>query len=385
MFGPNQVWRYLLAAVAGLAAWGGVLAVRLALPLTPARVVVLGLDLVLGGVALALLPWRRRHPLAVACATTALAGLSAAAFGAVTLAVASMATRHRRDWVAATAAVTLVVTLLSKLAYHAHFFPTGAGWSDTAGAVVLTLALFAATVATGYYLGARRDLVASLRRRLQAAEREQELAAQLARDGERTRIARDMHDALAHRITLVALHAGALAYRDDLTRTETAEAARTIQVNAQLALTELRGILGVLRSDVEHQPPTLADLPALLADVREAGSTVHLDASGVAEGDLPVLPEPLSRTSFRIVQESLTNASRHAAGRPVQVRLAGRPGTDLELEVRNPVAAPVGPVAAGLGLAGLTERAELAGGALEYRADADGFFVVRARFPWPPR
>jgi signal transduction histidine kinase len=259
--------------------------------------------------------------------------------------------------------------------------------------VVLVLMIFAAAVATGFYIGARRELLVSLRERALTAEREQALVSRAARDAERTRIAREMHDDLAHRISLVALHAGALAYREDLSRAETAATAQTIQTNAQLALTELRQVLGVLRDGdpaggAQRSQPTLAELPALLADAREAGSVVRLDLSGLpadAGPDLTGMPETLSQTSFRVVQEALTNARKHAPGEPVGVRLAGTPGAQLGIEVRNPVGIPAGvPLpSAGVGLTGLGERAELAGGTLEYGVEDGGDFVVRARLPWP--
>jgi signal transduction histidine kinase len=241
---------------------------------------------------------------------------------------------------------------------------------------------------TGFYIGARRELAANRHEQALAAEREQALVADTAREAERTRIAREMHDVLAHRISLVALHAGALVYRDDLTREQTAETAATIQANAQLALTELRQVLGVLRPgdgahDVEAPQPTLAELPALLADSREAGTEVTLDTSQLV-GTLDLVPTTLSRNAFRIVQETLTNARKHAPGVPVRVALAGAPGVRLDVEVSNPLGAGAGIAlpSAGVGLTGLTERAVLAGGTLEHGAGADGAFVVEATLPW---
>ena len=116
-------------------------------------------------------------------------------------------------------------------------------------------------VAIGMYLGARRDLIASLHDRAERAEREQALQVSTARAGERTRIAREMHDVLAHRMSLVAVHAGALAYRTDLSAAETRETAAIIQANSQRALADLREILGLLRDtergiDVTAPPAT---------------------------------------------------------------------------------------------------------------------------------
>ena len=339
--------------------------------------------------SVALLPLRRKRPFLVAMVTISLGCFSAASIGAATLAVVSMATWRRRNWVVITAFAWLASGILSLFVYHARgVAPTDDNLYAQALNQALGLVFFGLATVTGFYVRARRELVASLNERLLTAEREQALTTEAARDAERTRIAREMHDVLAHRISLVAMHAGALAYREDLTREQTAETAATIQVNAQLALAELRQVLGVLRAGrpndgPEAPQPTLAELPALLADVRETGSQVQLDVLGLRECELAKIPATMSRTSFRIVQEALTNARKHAPGEPVSVRLTGEPGDVLEVEVRNRVGVRVGSRApAGVGLTGMTERAELAGGALTYGGQPDGSFLVRARLPW---
>ncbi|MBO3085373.1 sensor histidine kinase [Cellulomonas fengjieae] len=385
----SSTWRYLLAAVVGLLAWAISTGENMSVSTAPEEVLggLITLDLLLGVMTVCLLGLRRRYPVAVACLTIAATSVSAASIGAATIAVISMATWRRRAWVVIAGVVTLGALGLS-MVYNRTAFP---GMPDDGYVTVVTLLIsvmhYVACVATGYYIGTRRELVSSLREQVATAERERELATERSRDAERTRIAREMHDVLAHRISLVALHAGALAYRDDLTRTETRETAQTIQGNAQLALSELRQVLGVLRAGadtesvegVEPPQPTLAELPALLADAREAGSAVDLDTTGLADEPRPAT---LSRTSFRIVQEALTNARKHAPGEPVSVRLAGGPGATLEIQVRNPVRTPPNGHR-GVGLAGMTERAELAGGELEHGVDPDGNFVVGARLPWP--
>jgi signal transduction histidine kinase len=348
---------------------------------------VIALDLALGLVSLALLSLRRRLPLAVACTIVALLSVSTASFGSALVAIVSMGTWRRRPWAVLTGGVFLtglLVVLALDLPTRA---PDEAPWEVVASVVGAPL-VYGVAVVTGFYIGARRELATNRHEQALAAEREQALVADTVREAERTRIAREMHDVLAHRISLVALHAGALVYRDDLTREQTAETAATIQDNAQLALTELRQVLGVLRPgdgahDVEAPQPTLAELPALLADSREAGTEVTLDTSRLA-GTLDLVPTTLSRNVFRIVQETLTNARKHAPGVPVRVALAGAPGGRLDVEVSNPVGARAGIAlpSAGVGLAGLTERAVLAGGALEQGARADGSFVVEARLPW---
>ena len=400
---PLSSWsktsRYLIAAAAGAVVWIAYAAVLLGAG-KPTRAqsgrigAVLVLDLLLGVATVASLALRRRHPLAVACVAAAATAVSCASFGAFIVAVVSMATWRRRRWIAVTAAVCTAGAIVSGSVYRPWFTPAritsgqGGVGSVTADVVVI-LVIFTAAVAAGFYIATRRELLTSLRERAATLEREQTLLADAARDAERTRIAREMHDELAHRISLVALHAGALAYREDLTRDETAATAQTIQSGAQSALAELRQVLGVLRDGAAvRTQPGLAEFPALLADVREAGAVVRLDTSDLPQGASPdsaTLPEALSCTSFRILQETLTNARKHAPGEPVDVRLSGAPGTQLGIEVRNRVT-PVdtgAPPSSGVGLAGLGERAALAGGTLEYGVGPDGVFAVHARLPWP--
>jgi signal transduction histidine kinase len=348
---------------------------------------VIALDLVLGLVSLALLSLRRRHPLGVACTVVAMLSVSGASFGSALVAIVSMGTWRRRPWAVLTGGVFLTGLLVVLVLDLPTRPPDEAPWEVVASLVGAPL-VYGVAVVTGFYIGARRELAANRHEQALAAEREQALVADTVREAERTRIAREMHDVLAHRISLVALHAGALVYRDDLTREQTAETAATIQDNAQFALTELRQVLGVLRpgdgeQDVEAPQPTLAELPALLADSREAGTEVTLDTSQLV-GTLDLVPTTLSRNAFRIVQETLTNARKHAPGVPVRVALAGAPGVQLDVEVSNPIGARAGIAlpSAGVGLAGLTERAVLAGGTLEHRARTDGSFVVEARLPW---
>ena len=349
-------------------------------------------DALLGLCSLVLLTRRDQRPLLVASLTTALMAGSAASFGPAVVALYSLALLRSGRRVMVVGAVFLVSQVVAEASSVASSEP---GASADPGDLAVGVLVLAVPVAVGYYISARRQLIAMLEERARTAEREQALVAEAAREAERTRIAREMHDVLAHRISLVALHAGALAYRDDLTPAETAETAATIQANAQLALAELRQVLGVLRAGpasdlavaaVEAPQPTLAELPALLADAREAGMTVRLEAGPLGRrGRAPALSTTLSRTAFRIVQEALTNARKHAPGSPVDVRLTGSPGGALEVEVRNaalPGAAPDPSPSAGVGLLGLDERAQLVGGRLVHGLQPDGTFIVGAWLPW---
>ena len=223
------------------------------------------------------------------------------------------------------------------------------------------------------YIGARRDLRATLQEEAARVEREQELRIVQAQVTERARIAREMHDVLAHRLSLVALHAGALEYCRGLTDAEVAEAAAVTR-NAHQALEDLHAILGVLRTvDADGRPgtaPADARRPAVTGrggpGCRDAGTAPQRRRATWGRH-----PWPRGRSVYRMVQESLTNARKHAPDTTVDVTLSGGPGGGLGLEVRNPIrvgAAASTTPGSGLGLIGLTERAELIGGRLEHEA-----------------
>ena len=226
----------------------------------------------------------------------------------------------------------------------------------------------------------RRQLLASLRDRAERAESEARLRAEQARMQAREEIAREIHDVLGHRLSLLSVHAGALRVRPDAPPQDIARAAEIIREAAHLALEDLRELVGVLRVPSGLRPhPTLGDIGQLVAESSRAGTRVKFteDVAGS-------VPDTLGRTAYRIVQEGLTNVRRHAPGADVEVRVSGAPNTGLEIEVRNSKAQqaqrPASP--AGHGLIGLAERVALAHGDLEYGPDGDGWRLV-ARLPWP--
>jgi signal transduction histidine kinase len=346
-------------------------------------------DLLAGSAALVLVPFRHRAPFAVTLVVVGLASFSTLAVGAAALAVVSLATRRRLGEIVAAGGVFVAATVVAELlVFRSTDDGTSAGWMAVAlGAVVLAYALLALV---GVVIGSRRALVSSLRERALLVERDQALREERARDGERAHLAREMHDVLGHRLSLVALHAGALEYRGrDLDPDETVAAAAVVRAEAHSALSDLRDVLGVLRDPeaggasevtVTAPPqPTLLELDALVTEAREAGSSVTSsidDAERLAE-----VPTAVGRHAYRIVQEALTNARRHAPGQPVRVSVEVAATDAVRLRVTNPVPGTTSENGTGHGLAGLAERVRLVDG--RFRAGPDGDeFVVEADLPW---
>jgi len=344
------------------------------------------LDLVAGGVLCLTLWWRRRWPVQLSV-LAALFGTFSAASSIAGLILLFTVAVHRRATVVAAVAVLSVTTGVIFVRLRPD--PSMPVWVQA----LINVPLVAAVVAWGMFARARRQLVVSLRDRARRAEAEQQLRIEQARYLERARIAREMHDVLAHRISLVSLHAGALEFRADADAQEVARSAAVIRSSAHEALQDLREILGVLRAEVaegepeaeaERPQPTLADVARLVDESRQAGVRVSLRCD---VADLAAVPASVGRTAYRVVQEGLTNARKHAPGAEVTVSVSGGPGPGLTAEVRNrwPVGVPAGAAipGAGQGLTGLTERTAIAGGRLEHGRLASGDFRLSAWLPWP--
>ncbi|MEW1840354.1 histidine kinase [Nonomuraea angiospora] len=333
------------------------------------------LEQVVGALSCVAVWLRRRWPVGFALVTTLLSSYLELVGGASVVGLFTVAV-HRPFKISGPVMLFSLVTLVPYILLRSKTEAEGQEMAAVALALLLTV------FAWGVVVRARRQLVWSLRQRADSAAEE-------AKRLERERIAREMHDVLAHRISMLSLHAGALEFRPDAPAEEIARAAGAIRTNAHLALQDLREVIGVLRhagpggddGPVPDRPqPTLADLPTLVEECRHAGMDVRLD---LRAGD--DAPEGLGRNVYRIVQEALTNARKHGGGAPVAVAVSGTRGEGLSAEVRNPVGVRHVPhiPGAGAGLIGLTERAELAGGRLEHGATPDGEFVVRAWLPWP--
>src|SRR5215207_1919808 len=313
-------------------------------------------------------PWLRVVAVVVGIGAVSLVILTAS--GANLAATFNAAIRARGRDLAIIAGLLIAWAFASPLLYP----PAGGYWAN-AGACLLVTGV---VLGWGLFVRARRELVRSLRA-------QGDRAAEEARAAERRRIAREMHDVLAHRLSLLSVHAGALEFHPDAPAEEVAEAAGVIRESAKTALEELRGVIGVLREDGSEsltQPPqpTLADLAALVEESRAAGMRV---TARIELGDAAP-PAAVGRTAYRIAQEGLTNARKHAPGAAVTLTVRA-PDGDLQVEVRSlaPVAvAAVSPLpGAGTGLIGLAERVALAGGTLEHGVDPDGAFVLRASLP----
>ncbi|GAA3582136.1 histidine kinase [Amycolatopsis ultiminotia] len=374
----HRTWPLAAAAGLGVPLWllTGVL---LHDPATePAFWYVVGDPLVALG-CLTVLLWRRRFPLAVAMTVVIASAVSALALGAALLALCSVSTRRRPVEIGVIGLGFLTASQLTGGVYPVPG-PPGATWLQLAFATLIG----GVAVAVGVAIGARRVEVRSLRDRAESAEREQAARVAQVRTMERNRIAREMHDVLAHRISLVAMQAGVLDHRRDLTAAENRVLIRGIADGSHQALEELRDVLGVLRAEPgrpEPPQPSLERIPELVADARTSGMDVTLTDT------VPGTPsEVIGRTCYRIVQEGLTNAAKHAPGARVRILLEGTAGDELRVSVRN--SSPATTVSgrtptSGFGLLGLTERVTLAGGKLDHHPTADNGYLLTAQLPWP--
>jgi signal transduction histidine kinase len=257
-----------------------------------------------------------------------------------------------------------------------------APWGFTSGTetlnhVIVVVVLFVLPAVVGLWVRTRAELIAALRVRAERAEAEQKLRVL----EERARITREMHDVVGHRVSLMVLQAGAIdmaAADEDRVR----QLAGQLQDAGRRSLEELRQLLGLLQEDPDDAPlapqPGLADLDELVEDARRAG----LDVTLVRCGADRELDPTIGRTAYRVVQEALTNAGKHAPGGPVTVTLDLRAG-ELAVTVvnRRPTRPPTALPSGGLGLVGLRERVRTVGGTLRAEPRLDGGFGLEAVMP----
>jgi signal transduction histidine kinase len=349
--------------------------------------------------------WHRRRPVAVTVAGAA-AHLLSGNPGPLLVGLFSGAATRRFRWVPVLACAGTI-----GFAGLGWIEDGAVGFSGVGGTAILT----AAVLAVGAYAGTQRALLASLRDRSERAEAEHHLRVEQARAGERARIAREMHDVLAHKMSLIALHAGALELDHTSDPSRVGEAATLIGATAREALDELRSVLGLLRSGGEMSGGTasggeesggemsggemsgasglrdqFADIGLLITSWERAGVQVELrDTVGQ-------MPATIGRAAYRLVQEGLTNAHRHAAGTTVVVTITGGHGHDVIVSVVNGAAdggsragrssghrGPAAPPGSGTGLVGLGERLRLVGGTLVAEHHGAGGWKLEGRLPWP--
>lgn len=331
------------------------------------------LILVAVGLGVLLLLMRRRAPLVPFAVGAALSAIS---ISTGLLVSAYAVARYVSSW------RTLAVAggIGGLLALRPWDLETRSDWIGGIGTAALLVLL---PGALGVWQRTRAELLAALRERAERAEAERELLARDAVLTERTRIAREMHDAVGHRVSLMVLQAGAIEMAaQDPGRVE--QLAGQVQTAGRRALDELRQMVGVLRAgDLDEEAPLgpqpgLEDLPRLVAHAREAGMAVDLDLPAV-----DVAP-PVGRAAYRIAQEALTNAGRHAPGASVGVTVV-RTGDHLVVRVVNGAArgtdVSAGTSGGGFGLVGLAERVRTLGGRLTAEPRLDGGFCVEAVLP----
>ncbi|MEV0416161.1 histidine kinase [Streptomyces sp. NPDC050448] len=345
---------------------------------------------------------RRRWPIAVVLVGIAVApaamGFLLGVVGLYTLAACEVPRR-----------ITATLASMSLAATFVVMYMRTSGDQGASRSLVIVLSVFVAVALTvppvllGLYIGARRRLMESLHERADSLERELSLLAdraeeraEWARTEERTRIAREMHDVVAHRVSLMVVHAAAL---EAVAAKDPARAARNAALVGDMgrqALTELREMLGVLRAPESpkrapavvpvalvgsfEDGPSLGELEALVGQSQAAGMAVELDVRGAGEG----YPAEVEQTAYRVVQEALTNCHKHAPGARVVVRLAHRDG-EVAMQVENgPCGADVvqpGLPSGGNGLVGMRERVLGLGGVFVSGPTDEGGFKVSAVLP----
>lgn len=265
----------------------------------------------------------------------------------------------------------LVITVY--LVLGPYFGSGGVTWTS----IPIALAVL---VAAGFALLLAWTVGALVRTAVRAGENRRaqvRAEAEAVAEGERVRIARDMHDVVAHSLAVVIAQADGARYAAAADPAVATAALGTISTTARSALADVRLLLAQLRHSQGDGPqPTLADLEALYAQVRAAGVDLRIDVDPAPAGELPA---GVQLAVYRILQEALTNALRHGDGGAVDVRLGWLPD-HVRVEVENPVAAAGAPAAPGHGVIGMRERAQLAGGSLTASSE-DGRFVVRGTLP----
>ncbi|MFZ3599245.1 sensor histidine kinase [Streptomyces sp. BH104] len=342
------------------------------------------LDISVGAVASLVLLVRYRAPVVVGL-VLAVAGAFCATAGVANYVALFAVARSRRI---EQAFVVALADIAGALAFWL-LYPANSTLSLT---VVVNTAIALAVVAWGALQQKQQDLVAVYRDRAARIEREREQRAEQIQMAERARIARDMHDSVAHYISLIALYAGGLAVAGDNAKNVGTTAA-TIRTTAISALDELRTVIGMLRDGTVVTPQNSEHehtVTGLIDEARQAGQMIvarlDLPDSGGTTGSTAALPEPPNAEHiYRVVQEGLTNARKHAPGALVTVNVR-REGGDALITITNPIEEAESALpGAGAGLSGLVERIATVGGVAEHevvdRGENTHEFRLSARVP----
>jgi signal transduction histidine kinase len=314
---------------------------------------------------------RRRYPLPVLVVVASATFVEMAVYGstfplAAAVAVYTVAAHldRRTSFIAsATSGAAIAVAALVRGGYPS---------------LLQTLLLFGIAWVVGDNLGTRRAYLRELELRAERLEREQQAEAARAVAEEQARIARELHDVIAHNLSVMVVHAAAGLDAFDERPHRAREALQTIEATGRSALGELRRLLGAVRvGDPDYEPqPSLSQLPALVDQVRSSGLEVVLHVEGIPEA----LPATVELSAYGVVQEALTNTLKHALASRVDVRL--RYGAnELEVDVRDNGRATGNGAGTGSGLVGMRERLAALGGTLSAGAAPGGGFAVTAHIP----
>jgi signal transduction histidine kinase len=341
---------------------------------------VFGLVLIVLGAAP--LAWRRIHPLAVLVITsTAIVTYESLGFPSLSLSfgvlvalytAATLLDRRQSAIACLVVAVGVMIVLLT------------ARWEVNVGSIISNVVIFGTVWLIGDNVGTRRELLASLRERARQAEENRDEEARRAVAEERARIARELHDVVAHHMSVMIVQAGAARRILPSDPDRAAEVLTSVESTGREAMNEMRRMLGVLRSDDEDAAgmtpqPSVVDLSELVAHCAEAGLEVSLDV----EGEPTDVPPGVGLSAYRIVQEALTNTLKHAGPATASVRVTYRPDR-LDVEVCDDGrGASAGSAArsTGHGLVGMRERVDVFGGELTTGPRPGGGFAVRAQLP----
>ena len=325
--------------------------------------------------------WRRRFPFAAPAALWLLAASLSFVDGRLvpftfSVTVAGMAAAlllgHLRDDVQARLGLAIVIGGAAIIVYNDP--------EHAAGEFIFLPALFAIGWLAGFALRERAEQADAAEVRATQAERERDAASRIAVAEERARIARELHDIVAHAVSVMVLQVGAVRHRLPAALAPDREALQDVERTGRTALTEMRRLLGAMRQDgeqIELAPqPGLDRVQSLLDEVRRAGLPVELHI----EGEPRPLPPAIDLSAYRIVQEGLTNALKHARAGQADVTVRYAPD-EVQIVVRDDGAGRRTSNDPGYGLAGMRERVKIYGGEMSAGSENGGGFVLRTRLP----